>query len=187
MTNNDAIVAVFTKHREAEAAIRKLAEGGLDIKHFSIIGKGYHSEEKVTGFYNTGTSMLLWGQNGAIWGGLWGLLLGGMFMTVPMIGPVVVVGHFAAAVYAALEGAVVVGGLSALGAGLYGLGIPKDSVIEYEEALKADGFLLVAHGPAEEMTRAKAILETLRPSQLDLHEDMKDMAKPPVAQPAHAH
>lgn len=39
MTNNDAIVAVFTKHREAESAIHKLAEGGLDIKHFSIIEK----------------------------------------------------------------------------------------------------------------------------------------------------
>ena len=182
MTKNDAIVAVFTKHREAEAAIHKLAEGGLDIKHFSIIGKGYHSEETVTGFYNTGKSVMLWGQNGAIWGGLWGLLFGGLFMTVPMIGPVVVVGHFAAMVFAAIEGAVVVGGLGALGAALYGLGIPKDSVIEYEEALKADGFLLVAHGPAEEMTRAKAILDTLHPSQIDLHEDMKDM----VAHPDHS-
>jgi hypothetical protein len=36
----------------------------------------------------------------------------------------------------ALEGAAVVGGLSALGAGLYSLGIPKNSVVEYEKALK---------------------------------------------------
>ncbi len=36
----------------------------------------------------------------------------------------------------ALEGAAVVGGLSALGAGLYSIGIPKDSVFQYETAVK---------------------------------------------------
>ncbi len=50
MTKNNAIVAVFTGHRAAEDAVRKLAKGGLDIAHFSIVGKGYHSEEKVVGF-----------------------------------------------------------------------------------------------------------------------------------------
>jgi hypothetical protein len=39
MTKNDAIVAVFTDHHGAEDAVRKLAGSGLDIKHFSIIGK----------------------------------------------------------------------------------------------------------------------------------------------------
>jgi hypothetical protein len=56
-----------------------------------------------------------------------------------------VLGHLATMVFAAIEGAVI-GGLSVLGAALYGLGIPKDSVIQYEQALKADGFLIVAHG-----------------------------------------
>ena len=52
MTKNHAVVAVFADHTGAEAAIRKIAGGGLDVKHFSIIGKGYHTEEKVIGFYN---------------------------------------------------------------------------------------------------------------------------------------
>lgn len=178
MTKNDAIVAIFDHHSGAEAAIRKLSEGGLDIKHFSIVGKGYHSEEKVTGFYSTGKSVQFWGTNGAMWGGLWGLFFGGMMLTIPAVGPVIVVGHLAAMIFGALEGAVVVGGLSALGAALYGLGIPKDSIIEYEEALKADGFLLVAHGPSDEMERAKSMLGTLNTTHLDLHEDMKDMPAP---------
>lgn len=178
MTKNNAIVAVFSGHQAAEAAIRKLSEGGLDIKHFSIVGKGYHSEEKVVGFYNTGDRIMFWGKNGAMWGGLWGLFFGGIMMTVPLIGSVVVLGHLAAMVFAAVEGAVIVGGLSALGAAIFSLGIPEDSVIEYEEALKADGFLIVAHGSVEEMARAKAILETTQPVRLDLHKGVKDMAKP---------
>jgi hypothetical protein len=185
MTKHNAIVAVFTGHQAAEAAIRKLSEGGLDIKHFSIVGKGYHTEETVVGFYNTGDRVRFWGRNGAFWGGLWSLFFGGILMTVPVVGPVIVLGHLAAMVFAVVEGAVVVGGLSALGAAIFSLGIPKDSVIRYEEALKADGFLLVAHGPVEEMDRAKTILEAMEPTHLDLHQDVKDMAEPPADHTAH--
>ena len=180
MAKNHAVVAVFADHTAAETAIRKLADDGLDIKHFSIIGKGYHTEEQVVGFYNAGDRIKFWGQNGAMWGGLWGLFFSGIFMTVPVVGPVVVLGHFATMVFAAVEGAVVVGGLNALGAALYSLGIPKDSVIQYEQALKADGFLIVAHGPVEELVRAKTILETMKPISLDLHRDVKDMPALPA-------
>ncbi len=186
MTKNNAIVAVFTDHSSAEGAVRKLAEGGLDLKHFSIVGKGYHSEEKVVGFYNAGDRIMFWGKNGAMWGGIWGLFFGGILMTVPVIGSVVVLGHLAAMVFAAVQGAAVVGGLSALGAAIVSIGIPKNSVIDYETALKADGFLIVAHGSVDEMARAKAILETMQPSRLDLHEDVKDMAKPSSDHTAHA-
>lgn len=115
-----------------------------------------------------------------MWGGLWGLFFSGIFMTVPVVGPVVVLGHFATMVFAAIEGAVVVGGLNALGAALYSLGIPKDSVIQYEQALKTDGFLIVAHGPVEELARSKTILETMKPISLDLHRDVKDMPALPA-------
>jgi hypothetical protein len=56
-----------------------------------------------------------------------------------------------------------VGGLSALGPALYSIGIPKNSVLEYEAALKADNFLVMAHGTAEEAARAKSILGTSTP------------------------
>jgi hypothetical protein len=68
-----------------------------------------------------------------------------------------------------LEGAAVVGGVSALGAGLYSMGIPKDSIVRYETALKTDQFLLIAHGTAAEVAKAKDIIETTRPAQLSLH------------------
>jgi hypothetical protein len=63
----------------------------------------------------------------------------------------------------------VVGGLSVLGAALYSVGIPIDSVIQYEAALKSDSFLVLALGPTEEVARARVILKTLSPSHLDMH------------------
>ena len=62
------------------------------MKHFSIVGRGYHTDETVTGFYSAGDRVKFWGSRGAYWGGLWGLLFGGMMLTIPVIGPVVVLG-----------------------------------------------------------------------------------------------
>jgi hypothetical protein len=172
---NNAVIAVFTDHPAAEAAVKKLAEAGIDMKHLSVVGKGYHTDEKVIGFYNTGDRMAFWGKRGAFWGGIWGWLMGGAFLFVPVVGHVVVLGYLATAVVAAIEGAVVVGGLSALGAALYGSGIPKDSVLAYETAIESDGFLVTAHGPAKEVSRAKAILGKLGAARLDLYDSAPDL------------
>ena len=78
-------------------------------------------------------------------------------MTIPFVGHVVVLGYLATVLISGIENAVVVGGLGALGAALYSAGIPKDSVIKYETAVKEDSFLVMARGSAEEVARAKAI------------------------------
>ena len=72
-------------------------------------------------------------------------------------------------IVAGLEGAVEVGALGALGAGLYSIGIPKDSIVKYETALKTDQFLLVVHGTAAEVAKAKEIIEATNPVQFSLH------------------
>jgi hypothetical protein len=169
MDTTDSIVAIFTDHQSADAAIKKLTEAGFDMKHLSVVGKGYHTEEKVVGFYNIGDRIRFWGSRGAFWGGLWGFFLGGLFLTIPVVGHVVVLGYLAAAAFSAIETAVVAGGLSALGAALYSIGIPKNSVVQYETAIKADGFLVMVHGNAEEMAHAEAVLGTSNPSSLVVH------------------
>jgi len=170
MTQHDVLIAVYGTHTEADKAVGTLIENGFHMKNFSVIGKGYHTDEKIIGFYNTGDRMKFWGKYGLFWGGLWGLLFGGVFLTVPVIGPVVVIGQLAAAVIAALEGAVLVGGLSALGAAFFSIGIPKDSVVRYEKAIEADNFVVMAHGPAEEMVRAETLLKASNPAHLDWHQ-----------------
>ncbi len=173
METIDTVVAVFADHPAAETAVKKLTAAGFAMKQLSVVGKGYHTEEQVVGFYNFGDRVKFWGKRGAFWGGLWGLFFGGLFMTIPVVGHVVVLGYLAAVVISAVESAAVVGGLSAIGAALYGMGVPKDSVLQYETAVKADAFLVMAHGTTEEMARAKAVLGTANPSRLDVHAGAK--------------
>ena len=83
--------------------------------------------------------------------------------------PPLVAGPLVAWIVAALEGAVVVGALSAVGAGLYSIGIPKDSVVKYETALKSDQFLLMAHGTADEVAKARDIMQTTHAVEVNMH------------------
>jgi hypothetical protein len=169
MSGDNAVVATFHTHVQAEAAVKELQQAGFDMKKLSIVGKDYHTDQHVVGYYNTGDRMMYWGKLGAFWGGLWGLLFGSAFFWVPGLGPLLVAGPLAAAIVGGLEGAVVVGGLSALGAGLYSIGIPKDSILKYETAIKSDKYLLVAHGANDEVRKAADILEASDAHEVAMH------------------
>jgi uncharacterized membrane protein len=175
MTETNSVVAIYGTHPQAEEAVKELQRSGFDMKKMSIVGKDYHTDENVVGYYNTGDRMKYWGTQGAFWGGLWGMLFGAFFI-IPGLGPILVAGPLVAWIVGALEGAVVVGGLGALGAGLYSIGIPKDSIIQYEEALKADKFLLIAHGTVDEVAQAKNILQTTHPLQMEMHAAERESA-----------
>ena len=129
------------------------------------MGKDYHSDEQVVGYYNAGDRMKYWGK----WGAFWGLLFGAAFFWVPAIGPVLVGGPLVAWIVAGLENAVVVGGLSAIGAGLYSIGIPKDSIVTYETAIQAGQYVVVAHGTSAEAAEARRVLSTLAHGALAEH------------------
>jgi Heat induced stress protein YflT domain len=169
---NESVIAVFSEYQEADAAVKKLTNAGMTIKNLSVIGKGYHSEEKIVGFYRVGDRIKFWGKRGAFWSGFWDLFDGGISLTIPVVGHVIVLGYLAPIVVSAVEGAIMVGGLGTLAAALYSAGISRDSVIQYEQAVKADGFLVIVHGAAEELLRAQAILALGNPSRLDLHDGL---------------
>jgi hypothetical protein len=163
MSDNDyAPVYVYTTHAEAEEAIQALSKSGFDVTKLSLIGKGYHSEEHALGFYTTGDRVKAWGGMGAFWGGIWGLLLAPAVFFIPGIGLLALAGPVVSTLVGALEGAAVVGGVSALGAALVSAGMHKDQVIKYESALKVDNYVLMLHGSAEEMRAASATLAQAR-------------------------
>ena len=169
MTDTNAVIAIYDEHTAAEAAVKELQKSGFDMKKLSVMGKDYHTDEQVVGYYNAGDRMKYWGKWGAFWGGFWGLLFGAAFFWVPAIGPVLVGGPLVASIVAGLENAVVVGGLSAIGAGLYSIGVPKNSIVNYETALKAGEYLVVAHGTSADAAKARNILSTLKPTDLTDH------------------
>jgi uncharacterized membrane protein len=187
MTQHNVVVAIYKSHTEAEVAVKELQLSGFDMKKLSIVGRDQPADEHVIGYYNAGDRMKCWGKMGAFWG----MLFGSAFFLVPGAGLLLVAGPLAGWIVGALGGAVLVGGLSAIGAGLYSLGIPTDSILQYRKVLKTgafvmvahksdsrpvsrlkkalttDKFVMIAHGSAWEATRAREIINYSNPEALD--------------------
>lgn len=168
-STSDIAVAVYEQHTQAENAVKALQRAGFDMKGISIIGKDYQIAEHVIGFLNAGDRARILGKYGAFWGGLMGVLFGSAMMFVPVLGHVIVLGPLAAMLFSGLQGAVVVGGVSALAGALISIGIPKDSVLRYEAALKANKFMLMVHGDEEEIRRAQEVLQSSGLSSFEHH------------------
>ena len=169
MTHTNSVVAVFKTHAQAEEAIRRLQREGVDMEHLSIVGKDYHTDEHVVWYYNAGDCMKYWGKLGAFWGGFWGLLFGSAFFWVPGVGPLLVGGPLALWIVGALEEAVIVGGFGALGAALFSIGIPKDSVVQYETEVKTGKLLLLVHGTTQEVEHARDLLRETQAQTTTIH------------------
>ena len=155
--SNSAAVAIFDTHIAAEGAIKALRDANFNMKQLSIVGKDYQTEEHAIGFYNSGDRMKYWWKIGAFWGGLWGWLFGAGLFLIPGIGHILVLGPLVGWIAGALEGAVVGTGIGVLGAALASAGIPKDSILKYETAIRGGKFVVTMHGPSMEVERARGM------------------------------
>jgi hypothetical protein len=102
-------------------------------------------------------------------GGVFGLLAGAAFLWVPSVGPLVVTGSLAEALLGGVEGAVVGAATAGLLGWRVGRGIAHESLLKYEEAVRAGKFLLVVHGIPEAATEARDILAGSPAGHLDQH------------------
>jgi hypothetical protein len=154
----DAVVAVYGTEGDLTVAIKHLEHEGFDMSHISVLGKGMTEERHIVGFDTPGKHTAHWAK----WGGLWGWLFGA-FIFIPGIGHIAVGGYLLFLLASAGVGAV--GG--ALGGALTSVGIPKDGVPKYEADLRANRFLVIAHGTPNEVQRARELLATTNPDRID--------------------
>jgi hypothetical protein len=160
MPTENAIVAVYDNPAAAEAAVEELREAGYGLGRLSVASRDSGVEEGSACYYKAGEEVRYLGRMGDQWNRLLDLLPGWAFLPISGVGPVVVAGPLAEWIVAALENAPIFSGLSPMGAGLYSIGIPRDAIGEYEAALAAGKCLVIAHGPAGEVAKAKRLLRS---------------------------
>jgi hypothetical protein len=169
MSQENSVVAIYTSMDDAEEAVRKLGTEGFPIQHVSIIARDIGSEKKVHGFVTACDVAKSTARTGAWVGGIFGLLIGAAFVWVPGVGPLVVAGSLTAVLLGGLEGAVGGAAVSGLLGWLLSLGISKKHILKYEESVKAGKYLVIAHGTADNVAKAKQILEGTHPAELEVH------------------
>jgi len=140
MSDKNTIVAVYDTRQDTENAVNELQKVGFDLQKLSIVGRDHRTDQHIVGCY-----------------------------LLPGIGPVLVAGPLAAYIVRATEAAVIVDGLSAIGSGLFSIGIPKNNALQYETALKADKYLLIAQGTRDDLLPAKSAIRATGPAAVGVH------------------
>jgi hypothetical protein len=147
------VVAYFRDRGAADRAYEALVREGFSRDDISVLGRGVEGEK--------GLAEDVGGGEGALAGGIFGLLLGTAAMLIPGIGPVVAIGPLAAALTGAITGGVtgaVVGGITAA---LVHTGVPEEAARFYEERLRAGGYLITVRTDDARVEEARRILESM--------------------------
>ena len=167
VTFDQAVVATYGTHSDAETAVRQLAGAGLPMESISIIGRNFETHEDIQGFYHPGDAARDGAVQGAWFGGIFGLMMGAFgFFVLPGIGALMVLGPLSGLLAGAVGGA----GIGALVNALVVAGVPKDMALTYQTRLQAGEFLVVVHGGPEEATRAHEVLDSTGPIHLQSHD-----------------
>lgn len=164
-TYERTVVATYADHGQAEAAVRRLQEAGIAKEHLSLIGQNWQAGEDAHGYYHPGETVADTAATGAVGGGLFGLLLGFSFFLIPAFGPLLLLGPVAGLLAGAAAGA----GIGALVGALEKLGISRERAEHYQGRLKAGDFLVLVHGPAAEVARAKEAMAGTGAASVEEH------------------
>jgi len=168
MSKNYTCVSIYTSYQAAEQAIEKLYLITTDIKAVSIISKGHNNAEHLIGFYSTGEGARFHGEQAKFWNQQWQRLSGASFFWLPRYGPLAAAGPIVNLLVEGLRELDLSGGMNVLGVALFNAGIPRDSVKQYENAVKADMFLLIVHGEQSQVEKACEILHSAK-QQVTVH------------------
>jgi uncharacterized membrane protein len=160
-------VAVYLNSALAEEALSRLQLAGFAPSQLSFVGRDTWAN--AAGSYSTGEGFQYCGILGPFWGRLWAILPGRGVFWFCATGPMLVAGPLVRIIVAAQEGATCDTSINRFAGGLSGIGIPEDSIVQYEEAVRNDQILLFVLGTLDEVDRADHVLNDTEELNHTLH------------------
>jgi uncharacterized membrane protein len=165
-----SVVGTYHTMAQAEEAVHRLDRAGFPVKHISIVTQNLASEKTTHGFITSGEDLAVRGATTGAWiGGLLSLLMGVAFLWIPGFGPLLVVGRLAALLLAGVEGSMLGAATGSFLGALANWGIAEERILDYEKQLREGKHLVIAHGTAEEVGEAQAILQETNAGALHVH------------------
>jgi hypothetical protein len=148
-------VGVFDNEAKASRVIEKLIEDDFPMDRLSLLRKSGGMGDDMLGLAYTDTAerVKVWGEHGAVWGALWGLLAGatGLFV-LPGIGPLLAAGPVVEALGGAIAGAALTGGVMAgaaaltqLSSALHRIGMPAADIETVHNAIEQGCYVIILH------------------------------------------
>src|SRR5688572_20053205 len=168
MVEEDTVVAVLAAMSNATQAVRQIRSGGVDPKEISIIARAHGVEEISAGYYSLGRGPHYLGNDSPFWTGLWAEGLQGGFLSIPGLGPVVIVGPLLESLLGRLDACGPNDG-HPIQRALRDNGVPAAVGKKYEDAVKANMVLVLVRGPTDDVARAAAAMSRTHVLELGFH------------------
>jgi hypothetical protein len=167
MADKHVCVAIYMTHAQADEAFSRLQAEGFGMDLLSFVGRDYW--KNMVGSRNAGERFIYHGNLGPFWERLWSILRGWGIFWFFETGPVLVAGPLVRTIVATQEEGT--GDRQATGfeAGLSGIGIPKESLIQYEKALMNNQILVFVQGTLNEINHAEDVLNETRAINHTIH------------------
>ena len=154
------IVGLFESYEEADYVIQELQRRSIDKSQISVLARERVVQDRLfTGMTDPVAEGIGAGvTNGAVVGGLGGLLLGIGSLVIPGIGPVYAAGALLATLSAVAGGA----GLGAVAGGLIGAlmgwGLPQEEAYVYAEGIKQGGILVAVQVNEDAIPQVRSVM-----------------------------
>jgi hypothetical protein len=136
MEQANTVVCICETHEQAQRAMYNLQVEGIDLGTLSVASKDNYSDLHDLDYYSVGEETF----------------------AIPGLGSLLVSGPLASWIVTAFDNEEGGNGATILGAALATRGIPHDSVLEYEAALRADKHVLVVHGSPNAVAAALKVI-----------------------------
>ena len=159
MPEKNTCILSYISSKDALHAIRKLQAQNFNLAAVSIVSNGNYKKEHAVGIYTKDGSTHFQGAQSMFWESLWQHLNGELFFVAPELELLVAAG-FIVELLIKEQGDVNIHGFNVLGAALFNMGVPGDSISQYEAAIKAGRILLIVNDKRDEVERSCEILHS---------------------------
>ena len=167
MADKHLCVAIYMTQDQADEAFSRLRVEGSDMDLLSFVGRD--TWKNMMGSRNAGERFLYRGNQGPFWERLWAELRGWGVFWLFEDGPLLVAGPLVRTMIATQEQTDGNHHASGFAAALAGIGIPPESLVQYEKALLSNQILVFVQGTLDEINHAQAILDETKAINHTIH------------------
>jgi hypothetical protein len=168
MSKKYTCVLLYSNHESAEQDTKLLQAQDFDMDTVSIVSWSHHHKTQALGLYTAGGQMRFHGDHARFWENLWNTLNGVAFFWTADFGVLIAAGSIVNLLAQKHEDVDVGQHFSILGSALFSIGIPKNSIRQYEHSIQSENLLLIVHGQHDDVERACQLLHS-KTQQVTVH------------------
>jgi len=159
MPKKNTCILSYSSTKDVRQAIDDLLAHGFDLDKVSIVGNEYNRGVHAIGFYLKGGVMHFQGGQSVFWNDMWQQFNDKLFFVMPDQSVLLATGCIVRLLVKERSD-IDIHGFSVLGTALFSMGVPNDSINQYEADIEVGKILLIVNAGRDEIEKSCEILHS---------------------------